>query len=176
MLVHKHGTHFTTPHRFCDKYGYLDGHVCSLEHRLCMCRSSLACLSARLTQTPQLQVYPSTLLNVLFAFPLCSVYCNTLLANLNARGYIRGEMTIHNLNVDSSTTNLRVSSGFNIDQQQGKPESIQMSGKISRSGQVGRAVVNPDDDIPRQYNRNTTEAWNSAQCQPNPRTYELGGF
>ncbi|KAN0088260.1 hypothetical protein V8E55_005317 [Tylopilus felleus] len=47
-----------------------------------------------------LHVYPSNLLYAVFAFPLCSVYCNTLLANLNARAYIRGETATPNVDVD----------------------------------------------------------------------------
>jgi len=48
-----------------------------------------------------LHLYPTNLLYSVFAFPLCSVYCNTLLANLNARAYIRGETTTtHNVDVD----------------------------------------------------------------------------
>ncbi|KAF8435795.1 hypothetical protein L210DRAFT_3762595 [Boletus edulis BED1] len=41
-----------------------------------------------------LRLYPSTFLHALPAIPLCSLYCNTLLANLNARAYVRdGEAT-----------------------------------------------------------------------------------
>ncbi|KAI9574187.1 hypothetical protein HD554DRAFT_5812 [Boletus coccyginus] len=38
-----------------------------------------------------LRALPSTQLTMVFAIPLSSLYCNTLLANLNARAYIRGE-------------------------------------------------------------------------------------
>ena len=44
-----------------------------------------------------------------FGFPLCSVYCNTLLANLNARTYIRGETTTHHTDVDLFTTSTSIS-------------------------------------------------------------------
>jgi hypothetical protein len=37
---------------------------------------------------------------VVFGIPLSSLYCNTLLANLNARAYIRGETTTHNPDTD----------------------------------------------------------------------------
>ena len=39
--------------------------------------------------------FSSSILYVVFLVPLCPVYCNTLLANLNARVYIgnRGETT-----------------------------------------------------------------------------------
>ncbi|KAH7917972.1 hypothetical protein BV22DRAFT_1042060 [Leucogyrophana mollusca] len=36
-------------------------------------------------------VFPSNLIYVVGYFPVSSIYCNTLLANLNARAYIRGE-------------------------------------------------------------------------------------
>ncbi|KAI9574192.1 hypothetical protein HD554DRAFT_2165700 [Boletus coccyginus] len=38
-----------------------------------------------------LRAFPSTLLTAVFGYPQSSLYCNTLLANLNARAYIRGE-------------------------------------------------------------------------------------
>ncbi|KAF8555070.1 hypothetical protein OG21DRAFT_954871 [Imleria badia] len=40
-----------------------------------------------------LRVFPTNLLYVVFGIPLSSIYCNTLLANLNARTYIRGGTT-----------------------------------------------------------------------------------
>lgn len=49
-----------------------------------------------LIRTLQLHLYPSESLYLVFGFPLCSIYCNTLLANLNARAYIQGETaTVH---------------------------------------------------------------------------------
>ncbi|KAF8546536.1 hypothetical protein OG21DRAFT_1107881 [Imleria badia] len=50
-----------------------------------------------------LHMFPTTFLSAVFSFPLCSVYCNTLLANLNGRAYIRGETTTHNVDVDIFT-------------------------------------------------------------------------
>ncbi|KAF8448817.1 hypothetical protein L210DRAFT_2628303 [Boletus edulis BED1] len=47
-----------------------------------------------------LHIYPSNMLYVVFVFPICSIYCNTLLANLNGRMYIRGEATTHNVDLD----------------------------------------------------------------------------
>jgi len=79
-----------------------------------------------------LHVFSSNLLNAMFSIPLCSVYCNTLLANLNAREYIRGEMTTRN--VDSSANRLQVSGGCNITQQRGETEPIQMSEHLEHSG------------------------------------------
>ncbi|KAH0836835.1 hypothetical protein J3R83DRAFT_8619 [Lanmaoa asiatica] len=46
-----------------------------------------------------LYVSPSNLLYALFGIPICPIYCNTLLANLNAREYIRGEATDTQLSV-----------------------------------------------------------------------------
>ncbi|KAF8546535.1 hypothetical protein OG21DRAFT_1107858 [Imleria badia] len=43
-----------------------------------------------------LHLYPTTFLHAVFSFPLCSIYCNTLLANLNGRAYIRGKTTTQN--------------------------------------------------------------------------------
>jgi hypothetical protein len=50
-----------------------------------------------------LHMFPTTFLSAVFSFPLCSVYCNTLLANLNGRAYIRGETTTHNVDADIFT-------------------------------------------------------------------------
>ncbi|KAF8555882.1 hypothetical protein OG21DRAFT_1507250 [Imleria badia] len=43
--------------------------------------------------TLMLYFYPSSPFYMLFGIPLCSVYCHTLLANLNARPHVRGEMS-----------------------------------------------------------------------------------
>ncbi|KAI9568509.1 hypothetical protein HD554DRAFT_2098636 [Boletus coccyginus] len=51
-----------------------------------------------------LHLYRSASLYVVFGYPLCSVYCNTLLANLNARAYIRGETTTLNTDADLFTS------------------------------------------------------------------------
>ena len=48
-------------------------------------------------------MYPTTFLHAVFSFPLCSVYCNTLLANLNGRAYIRGGTTTTNIDADLFT-------------------------------------------------------------------------
>ena len=37
---------------------------------------------------------------MVFGIPLSSLYCNTVLANLNARAYIRGESATHNPDTD----------------------------------------------------------------------------
>ncbi|KAG9318042.1 hypothetical protein JVU11DRAFT_106 [Chiua virens] len=40
-----------------------------------------------------LRAYPGNLVYSVFDFPLASIYCNTLLANMNARAYIKGQST-----------------------------------------------------------------------------------
>lgn len=39
-------------------------------------------------------------LYAVFGVPLCAVYSNTLLANLNAELYVRGETATHNVDAD----------------------------------------------------------------------------
>ncbi|KAI9567068.1 hypothetical protein HD554DRAFT_2270467 [Boletus coccyginus] len=51
-----------------------------------------------------LHVFPSNMIYTVFVTPICPIYCNTLLANLNARAYIRAEATRHNGGVDLFTT------------------------------------------------------------------------
>ncbi|KAG6378134.1 hypothetical protein JVT61DRAFT_13822 [Boletus reticuloceps] len=38
----------------------------------------------------------------MFGIPLCSVYCNTLLANLNVRVYCRDKMMEHSVDLQAS--------------------------------------------------------------------------
>ena len=59
---------------------------------------------------------PSNLLYVVFAIPLGSLYCNMVLANLNARLYIRGDATTHNTDGDLMMMSSPVSSGTKVDQ------------------------------------------------------------
>ncbi|KAI9567071.1 hypothetical protein HD554DRAFT_2039769 [Boletus coccyginus] len=42
-----------------------------------------------------LHLFPSNMIYTVFVIPLCPVYCNTVLANLNARAYVRAEATRH---------------------------------------------------------------------------------
>lgn len=66
-----------------------------------MCRLSLESLSAVFSDPNTIAAYLSIgLIYAVFVIPICSVYCNTLLANLNARAYIRGEETVHDVDVD----------------------------------------------------------------------------
>ncbi|KAH0836833.1 hypothetical protein J3R83DRAFT_8610 [Lanmaoa asiatica] len=78
-----------------------------------------------------LHLFPLNLLYAVFGIPLCSVYCNTLLANLNARAYIRGEATTPNVGVDPFTSPALQVSSTKTDKQCGEA-------KIRPSGhQVG---------------------------------------
>ncbi|KAF8448800.1 hypothetical protein L210DRAFT_3500458 [Boletus edulis BED1] len=47
-----------------------------------------------------LHIFPSSWICTVCMIPLCSVYCNTLLANLNARAYVLGAGTTHNVDLD----------------------------------------------------------------------------
>jgi len=44
--------------------------------------------------------FPTEMIYVVCGIPLCSVYCNTVLANLNARHYIRRETIGHNVDTE----------------------------------------------------------------------------
>ncbi|KAF8448816.1 hypothetical protein L210DRAFT_3523197 [Boletus edulis BED1] len=65
-----------------------------------------------------LRIYPRNLRYVMFAIPICSVYCNTLLANLNVRVYFRGKMMEHSVD-------LQVSEDRKTDAQSGETEVVQ---------------------------------------------------
>ncbi|KAF8141413.1 hypothetical protein EV363DRAFT_1308043 [Boletus edulis] len=101
-IGHKCGTHFATPHRVYDKL-------------LVIWTASFALLSVIL-----LRIYPRNLRYVMFAIPICSVYCNTLLANLNVRVYFRGKMMEHSVD-------LQVSEDRKTDAQSGETEVVQKS-------------------------------------------------
>ena len=58
-----------------------------------------------MTQSLQLHLYPTKLLYTIFSIPHCSVYCNVILANLNARMYFWGESMLGTC-VDSIAFNL----------------------------------------------------------------------
>ncbi|KAN0088271.1 hypothetical protein V8E55_005328 [Tylopilus felleus] len=75
-----------------------------------------------------LHVYPISSLYAVFGLPLCSVYCNTLLANLNARSYIRGEIVTRNY-VDS-----RVPCGSSTDQESWATKLMHMSDYSEHDG------------------------------------------
>ncbi|KAN0088218.1 hypothetical protein V8E55_005275 [Tylopilus felleus] len=65
-----------------------------------------------------LHLFPSNMIYAVFSFPICSVYCNTLLANLNGRAYLRGEETVQ---MDMfKTSSLRVPNSTSNDQQHGQ--------------------------------------------------------
>lgn len=63
-----------------------------------------------------MHVFPSNFLYLVFAIPLSSLYCNTLLANLNARVYIRGEATTHYPGGDLVMMSLQVSGDTKTEQ------------------------------------------------------------
>ncbi|KAN0080021.1 hypothetical protein V8E55_009587 [Tylopilus felleus] len=62
-------------------------------------------------------VFRANALSAVFSIPLSSVYCNTLLANLNARTYIRGDGTTHNASTDLVTVRSPMSSEGKADNQ-----------------------------------------------------------
>jgi len=49
-----------------------------------------------------LVVYPTDLIFTALYYPLCTVYCNTILASLNVRSYVRGGSEIRELNPHST--------------------------------------------------------------------------
>jgi len=49
-----------------------------------------------------LVVYPTNLIFTALYYPLCTVYCNTILASLNVRSYVRGGSEIRELNPHST--------------------------------------------------------------------------
>ncbi|KAG6380572.1 hypothetical protein JVT61DRAFT_4935 [Boletus reticuloceps] len=84
-------THFTVPYRAVNTGIWTATFVIlTLIFVRVVHRWRLISISSSLTQVPQMRVFPSTVLYVLFGIPLDSLYCNMLLANLNARAYIRG--------------------------------------------------------------------------------------
>ena len=58
---------------------------------------------------------------MLFGIPLGSIYCNTLLANLNARSYIRGDAVVDNIGAELA---MRTPQGS------GDPKTMVQSGDI----------------------------------------------
>ncbi|KAH0828789.1 hypothetical protein J3R83DRAFT_3233 [Lanmaoa asiatica] len=74
-----------------------------------------------------MQLFPSNLLYAVFGIPLCSVYCNTLLANLNVREYVRSGVTVRNVGVDlftSSSSRPEVSDDIKTEKQHGRANII----------------------------------------------------
>ena len=78
---------------------------------------------------------------MVFAIPLSSLYCNTLLANLNARAYIRGEVVVSPVSDDTKA-----------DQQSGEVQFISPAHHVSfsRSDLVEPVMNPPDDDCARR--------------------------
>ena len=75
--------------------------------------------------------FPSTLITVVFAISLSSLYCNALLANLNGRTYILGE-----------TVNSPASDNTEADKQSGEVKFISLTHHVS----FHNPIVNPGDD------------------------------
>ncbi|KAI9464696.1 hypothetical protein HD554DRAFT_2280573 [Boletus coccyginus] len=75
-----------------------------------------------------LRLSPLTFLSSVFGVPLCSVYCNTLLANLNVRAYIRNAT---HMNVESG-----VCDGSKIDLQSREAKSVRSSEHSDHHGSV----------------------------------------
>ena len=69
-----------------------------------------------------MHAFSTNLIYVVFGIPLASLYCNTLLANLNARMYLRGEATTLQLNADAElgTVSSPVSGNTKVENQNGK--------------------------------------------------------
>ncbi|KAF8555072.1 hypothetical protein OG21DRAFT_1603108 [Imleria badia] len=70
-----------------------------------------------------MRVFPTSLLYMVFCNPLGSVYCNALLANLNARTYIRGGKATHNAGADMAMMSLPVSDVTKAEKQSGETKS-----------------------------------------------------
>ena len=63
----------------------------------------------------------------MFGIPTASIYCNTLLANLNARSYIRGEALPHNVDVDlfaNTSSSTRLSESVGMDGRHGNVDIV----------------------------------------------------
>jgi hypothetical protein len=85
-----------------------------------------------------LRLYPSQVLYAVFGFPLCSVYCNTLLANLNARTYIRGDTTAYNTEADLFTSSTsRASDGTKGGKHRSEPRVVSFRTSANVEGHGG---------------------------------------
>jgi len=93
-----------------------------------------------------LHVFPSNLLYVVFGIPLSSLYCNTLLANLNARAYIRGETTTHNPDTDLVIMGLPGSGEIKAEDQSKETETKPISSTRLKIGKTTEVVTFRDTD------------------------------
>jgi len=91
-----------------------------------------------------MDLYPSQIFYAIFGFPLCSVYCNTLLANLNARTYIRGETTTHHTDVELFTISTsRASDTTKVDKYRRESGVVSLCpANVERHGSVTFSVGN----------------------------------
>jgi hypothetical protein len=96
-----------------------------------------------------LHVFPSNLLPTVFIIPLCPLYCNTLLANLNVRAYVRGEPTAHDAGGDLFTSATSPMSNIpKIDKHHGLEESNMVSPTHQQGVWKTTKVVTITDAIP----------------------------
>ena len=113
------------PHRVRSEHGYLASLVRGLGAHLGACRSSSTHLSAILS-------IPLNLLHTLFGIPLYSVYCNTLLTNLNVRSYARGDTVMHGVDTDLfGRSRLPVSDSTKSDKQHGEEQVVPFGHMVS---------------------------------------------
>ena len=78
-----------------------------------------------------MHIYSLGMLYMVFGIPLSSLYCNTLLANLNARAYIRGDAVTHSVGINLVTVRLPVSDDTRADEQSGETEFISPAHQVS---------------------------------------------
>ncbi|KAG9315406.1 hypothetical protein JVU11DRAFT_4556 [Chiua virens] len=82
-----------------------------------------------------LHAFPTNIINYLPYLPLCSVYCNTLLANLNVRAYIKGSGATHYIEMDLFSTTLpRAYESMEADEQQEASLSVPSAKEEKKSG------------------------------------------
>jgi len=93
-----------------------------------------------------MRAFPWSLLYLVFGISLCPLYSNTLLANLNARAYIRGEAVTQNVGSDLVTASSPASDDTKADKQSGETKFISPAHQVSFIIRAGRTVMRPDDD------------------------------
>ncbi|KAN0088240.1 hypothetical protein V8E55_005297 [Tylopilus felleus] len=82
------------------EYGHLDSHVRYLHPYHGSFVIGGPSLRSFLIGTEQLYAFRSNFIYTAFSFPLGSIYYNTVLGNLNARAYLRGDDTTNNVDLD----------------------------------------------------------------------------
>src|SRR6266702_3064642 len=74
-----------------------------------------------------MHAFPTSAIYAVFAMPVTSIYCNTLLANLNARAYVRGAVLPHNVDTDLFTSSSALESDTTKTAKQGGQAKIVLS-------------------------------------------------